>query len=763
MIRETPIRPEHLQLRRKCGVEKPAFLLGAADYSWRKRLRPLLLYACLLSGSSAHAQGTQQWTVQRFEDFERGTPTGVAIRNDGRLEPAPQLQTIAATHATYLWSLLPQPDGTTLVGTGAASGGSQILRVDAKSASSTVADFKELTVTALAAAPDGSTLATTAPDGKLYRISSGGKPELLFDPIFTIEKPKYLWSIAVSKTGDIFVAAGAPAAVYRIPHGGGKAEVLFRSGDQHFRTLLLSPDDNTLYAGSDGSGIVYRIPLGGKANTPGNKPFALYTAPKHEITALALDPAGNLYLAAVGDRRPPALPPLPAAGESRISLTFTQPNSSIAQLTNALVPDGSEIDRIAPDGTPTRLLTLRDELTYALAFRNGSLLAATGNRGHIYRIDPTKPGSYTDIAHTEANQAVAMAAVPAGVRLVTANSGKLLELRDAPATDATYVSDVFDGTVATQWGRAELTGTRDRIDLFARSGNVENNRSGLGDLWSEWQAVHPDQSPLPVPVARYVQWKAVLHPGAVLDAVTVNYLQRNVPPTVDDVIVQPGARVPTPASPPAPSTTVAVAFHATTPSPNAPAIEPLPGPLLAQRDRNAVTVRWIARDPNGDDLMFAVYARGIGEQNWRLLKDHISERVYSFDSALLPDGQYEIRVVASDGPVHSDMDTLTAERITELFLIDTTPPMIGPLTATIRDGKVNATFEARDTTSPIAHAEFSVDASPWQYLEPTGRLSDSQTERYTITAPVTGSGEHTLAVRVFDRNENTTSAKALAK
>ena len=749
-------------------MEKPAFLLASPARFWLKRVRLHLVCAYFLTASAVHAQGTQQWTTQRFEDFERGTTTAVAIRNDGRLEPAPQLQTIATTKATYLWSLLPERDGSTLVGTGAASGGSQLLRIDPKGATTTLADFKELTVTALAQAPDGSTLVATAPDGKLYRISNSSKPELLCDLSLTLEKPKYLWSLAVTRSGDILVAAGAPAAIYRIPHGApGTPEILFRSGDQHIRTLLLSPDGNTLFAGSDGSGIVYRIVL----NTADHKAFALYTAPRHEVTSLALDPAGNLYLAAIGDRRPPALPPLPAAGEPRISITFTQPGSSIAQPTNALVPDGSEIDRIAPDGTPARLATLRDEITYSLAWRNGALIAATGNRGHIYRIDPARPGSYTDIAHTSSNQAVAMAAAPAGVRIVTANSGKLLELRDAPATDSTYVSDVFDGTFATQWGRAELTGTRDRIDLFARSGNVENNHSGLGDLWSDWQPVKPDQTPLPVPVARYVQWKAVLHPGALLDAVTVNYLQRNVPPTVDDVIVQPGARVPTPTSPPAPPTTVPVAFRSSPTSAATPPAEVMPGPLLAQRDSRAVTVRWISRDPNNDDLMFAVYARGVGEQTWRLLKDHLSERVYSFDSSLLPDGQYEIRVVASDAPVHTDADALTAERISEPFTIDTTPPVIGPLTATLQNGKLTAIFEAHDATSPISHAEFSIDAGPWQYLEPTGRLSDSLSEHYTLTAPVSAATnganptpvEHTVAVRVFDRNENTTSAKALVR
>ena len=50
-------------------------------------------------------------------------------------------------------------------------------------------------------------------------------------------------------------------------------------------------------------------------------------------------------------------------------------------------------------------------------------------------------------------------------------------------------------------------------------------------------------------------------------------------------------------------------------------------PLTAQKDKTAVTVRWMAHDDNGDDLMFAVWYRGVGEANWRLLKDKISEKV----------------------------------------------------------------------------------------------------------------------------------------
>ncbi len=64
-----------------------------------------------------------------------------------------------------------------------------------------------------------------------------------------------------------------------------------------------------------------------------------------------------------------------------------------------------------------------------------------------------------------------------------------------------------------------------------------------------------------------------------------------------------------------------------------------------------------------------------------------------------------------------------------------------------------------------------MDAGPWQYLEPVGKVSDSLTERYDFTvrrfrvttAPVTDAKEHVLAVRVYDRYENVVAVKAVVR
>jgi sugar lactone lactonase YvrE len=736
-----------------------------------------ILVTVLVVGSSllpglVSAQGTKLWSVGRYDEMEKGTAEGVAIRSDGRLEAGPASSPLYATGKSYVWSMASDAAGNGYLGLGGtASGSAVVMKVTPEGKASQIFEGKELAVQAVRVAADGSVLVATSPDGKVYRVpASGGMsaqsaaaPVMVFDPAMTEEKPKYLWDLAVDKGGEVYVAAGAPAVVYRVPAGGGKAEMMFKTADQHIRCLLLGAD-GTLWAGSDGSGVIYKF----ASWTAGAKPFAVYAAGRREITALAMDAAGNVYAAGVGTKGHTALPPLPVTGSVGVSITFVQPGSSTAAGANTLVPDGSEIYRIAVDGSPQKLLTLKDDVVYALAVRNGSLLAATGNRGRVYRVDTDATGRFTDVAHLEASQGTAFAPVKNGLLVATSNNGKVLRLGDAVASNATYTSEVFDAQGFAQWGRAEVrAGAAAGFDLFVRSGNVESPLMG----WSEWAKVGADGG-FAAPAGRFVQWKAVLRSGGTVDSVALNYLQKNAAPVVDEVVVQPGARVAaTPAAPNA--ATVQVNFPPAAGVPPGFTPDANTTPLTAQKDKTAVTVRWTAHDDNGDDLMFAVWYRGVGEANWRLLKDKISEKVYSFDSALLPDGSYAVKVVATDAPVHTDVEALTGERTSEVFVVDTTPPMPGVLTATMVAGtpaKIHATLEARDATSPIAHAEYSLDAGPWQYLEPVGKVSDSLTERYDFTVavpaattPVQDAKEHVLAVRVYDRYENVVAVKAVVR
>src|SRR5438477_155006 len=148
-----------------------------------KKLFPVFIVFAL--ASLAVAEGTRQWKETGYDEFEKGTARGIAIRSTGQIELA-----------------------------------------------------------------------------------------LAFKVIYT-SPSTFIWSIAAEKNGQ-----GA---------------VFFKSDEAHMRVLAFDPKGN-LIAGSDGSGLVYRI-------SPAGEGFVLYSAPKKEITALAVDSAGNIYAAGTGEKR----------------------------------------------------------------------------------------------------------------------------------------------------------------------------------------------------------------------------------------------------------------------------------------------------------------------------------------------------------------------------------------------------------------------------------------------------------------------------
>lgn len=772
------------------------------------------------------AQGTKLWTQSRFEEFEKGTPQGVEITSDGRLRSGPVANEVLTTPSSFVWSVATDAKADSVyLATGSPT---TVLKVnrDGKDGArfQTLFETKALAVQVLRLGPDGALYAATIPDGKVYRIKPGSGPsprtdankplnessaEVVFDlakaengssdqkkPDAKAGEPddskkaesksRYIWDMTFDSAGKLYIATGGPGAIYRlnVAEAHPVAEVFFRTDEQHIRVLAWDKAGNLL-AGSDGSGLVYRVDKDGKG-------YVLFSAPRREVTALAVDPDGTVYAADVGDKSHNPLPPLPIqnAGSS-ITISFVQPGSVQAANASTTLPEGTEIYALKPDAAPRKLWSGKDEIVYQLVAANG-LTALTGNRGRILRIN-TDDGRFSDIAHLEAQQAVSMVATPGGWLVATANTGKIYKVSVTPqdtkgAEAHSYASDVLDAGATARWGRVEAEPGSHGFQIWTRSGNVEQPvRSAKDWGWSPWQQTADDK--VVSPVGRYLQWKAVLNDGGEVAGVGINYLAVNAAPVVDDVLVVVGARV-TPQPQQMNQPTVQIAFpNATQNAPGGfdPNAQNAANPIQAQKDRGAATVRWAAHDDNGDDLTYDLYLRGDGEHAWRLLKKGLTEKVYSFDAASLVDGGYQIRVVASDAPSHTPGEVLTGELVSERFEVDTTPPVISGLKATV-PGPIECikapcpqrmiiavSFEAKDAASPISKAEYSLDAGPWQYIEPVGGLSDSKNERYSFSVPLPGGvevepqgnpkagveAEHLITVRAYDRHENMATAKVV--
>ena len=757
--------------------------------------------------STALAEGTRTWEQSKFDELTKGTATGVAIRSEGGLELAPTFKSLYATPSTYIWSIASDDAGNVYVAAGAPA---RVYRITPEGKATIIFDPKELQVQALQTAPGGAIYAATAPDGKVYKLEH--KPETksqvdshrgtasdkkdraaddkdaatpAIDPSWsssTYFEPgtKYIWDLALDKVGNLYIATGDHGEIYRVTPKG-EHSVFFKSDETHIRVLAFDAQEN-LIAGSDGSGLIYRI-------SPAGEGFVLYSAPKKEITALALDHAGNIYAAAVGEKRSngglgggalaaallnlSANPTTAGTAPQTPGITVT-PTPSTPQMAGPFpfpgggVSSGSDVYRIAPDGSPTRVWSSHEDIVYALAFDSqGRLLAGTGNRGHIFAI--TGQDDFSDLLKATASQVTRFAKAPGGsLYAATSNLGKVFVLGPGPEAEGTYESDVFDAKIFSRWGRAEFRGAGS-VDLYARSGNVDNPDRN----WSPWKRIDlAANSETGIPAARYAQWKAVLHAGTAapgVDSVALNYLPKNAAPEIDDVTVQVGVKyqpMPKISGNTMGSDSSGSSFGGSSFGGSGQHFEaPPPG----SHDRDSIGVKWSAHDDNDDQLVYSLYYRGDGETRWLLLKDNLTDKAYSFDASLLPDGGYTVKVVASDAPSHSPGEALTVSKESRRFEVDTTPPHIEALAASLEAREIHVTFRAVDGFSPIKRAEYSVDASDWKYVEPVGQLSDARTENYdfkvTPEAAKDGgaSSEHVVVVRVYDRYDNMGAAKILVR
>ena len=737
------------------------------------------------------AQGTHLWTQSRLEEFEKGTPQGVTLTSDGHLREGPGLTEVLTTPSTYVWSVaVNQISGEAYLGTASPAA---VLRVVQGGKPFTLFETKDLSVQVVRLGPDGALYAATLPSGKVYKLKADATAKqdetsatVVFDAA-VLDKPKpgtdsakpsdtkpdadkpdtkshYIWALTFDVSGRLYIATGGPAAVYRVDPSkpDAKPEVFFKCDEEHIRSLAWAAKGN-LIAGSDGSGLVYRI-------DPQGNGYVLFEAPKREITAVAVADDGTIYAASAGDKSHNPLPPLPVQGIGSITITVVQPGSLTAANTSVSVPEGSEIYAINEGQAPRKLWAGKDEIVYALASRPDGLLALTGNRGRIFKI--ASNGSYADVGHLEAQQGLSMAIAngpesKSGIFIGTGNTGKLVLI--APAEKHEYASDVLDTGALARFGRVEVEPGSTGYELLTRTGNVEQPVRGHGDWgWSDWQPLK--DGAVASPAGRFFEWKAVLHPGAAVGSVGVNYLPVNAAPVVDDLIVVPGARINALAQPANQLPSVNIVFPS---SQNAGFDGGSSQPLQAFKDRTAITVHWAAHDDNGDDLIFALYLRGDGEHVWRLLKDQITDKAYSFDATQIPDGGYQIKVVASDAPSHTPGDALAGYKVSERFEVDTTPPVLTGLTAVEAEAdckhmpctrRIRVTFDAEDAFSAIARAEYSLDAGLWQYVEPVGSLSDSKREHYDFHIPLPPDakpGEHLITVRVYDRHDNVGVAKTV--
>lgn len=706
----------------------------------RARRRAILAAAAalaLLAGAGAsRAVTTNYWTVEGQEALLAGRPDGVAVTPEGRLELAPARHPVGESGQSWIWDLAPGERGWWYAATG---GGGRVLALREGATPVTLFEAPaEESVFALESAGAGAIYAGTGPGGKLLRLrlappDGGGAPGALLeaDTIASLDA-EYIWDLLLSPAGDLYIAAGVPGSVHLLRKGSRAVEPWFRTGEEHVLSLAWHPD-GALLAGTGNRGWAYRIE--GK-----DRGRVIFDAGQREIRAIAVLRDGAVALAATGE-------PEKSAGEEAATATASP---------------GAAVYRVSPGGTVERLWRSAEKSVHCLAlFGEEELLVGTGEKGRVYRVG-TRPASGAALLFApEAGDVTALRVAGNTAALGLSQTGIVQRLERGLAASGTYESDVFDAGQISRWGAARWEGER-----AGDPGFILETRSGAtaepGGAWSGWEplAGGAQGGTVASPAARYLQWRAKL---ALRDGrsprvgrVQVAFLPPNLAPRIQRLAVSPldaRARETPGGSPPG-------QLHQKLPS----GVEvqfsvnrgtPAERGLDAAWSRAYRTADWDVTDPNDDPLLYSLQLRPAGEREWTPLAEEIEGAAYTWNTASLPDGWYELRLRASDSPGNAGATALAAEYDSAPFLVDHTPPEIASLELRRESGTALLLSAAgRDQGSPLRGAWAALDGEDWVPLAAEDGILDEREETFRLQLEGGPAARHTVAVRLMDEAGN---------
>ncbi|MCC5829739.1 MAG: hypothetical protein JJU36_09875 [Phycisphaeraceae bacterium] len=446
---------------------------------------------------------------------------------------------------------------------------------------------------------------------------------------------------------------------------------------------------------------------------------------------------------------PAQQPGQPAA--ARPPSTPTRPTAAQPQRPST---QGNAIYRISPEGFVTEMF--RDSVMILnMMPHDGHLIVATGNDGRLFRINRDEE-EYTTLISLTSQQ---IQSVAQGTRdgkpillLGASNPARLVELDQNPAERGQFTSQVLDASQISLWGVLQLGGRIPEgtvIEVRARSGNVSDPALGT---WADWTrpialAPNPDADPLAprevrfpgdeLPPARYFQYRLDLTSNdrisPAVQSVTMNYIVPNMRPKVASI-------------------------KAEYPAPQRPGQQrPGQAPASPTEPTQTLRVQWQASDPNGDRLVYTLQHQVSGSTRWLTLAENITDTNFNWDTRRVPDGRYRLRITASDSPDNPPGMELTASRISEVVVVDNTPPTIERPEVRITPPSVTMRVRVSDELSGPKAFHYSLnDSDTWIPALPEDLIFDSTTETVIVTIPDLSPGPHVVTLRAADGQGNTT-------
>ena len=651
-----------------------------------KAVTHVLLFVFL--GTIAEAVSPKIWREDSQTAFLKGEPNGVSLTREGTVILAPSYKLVTDTDEDFVWALSVDANKTLYIGTG-NEGRIYMLKPDSDRAE-LLFDSPETHIFSLAIGADGAVYAGTSPGGLIYRIAPGQEPTE-----FCQTGDSHVSALIARPGGGLYAGTGGDRGRVLKIDKQGKVVALYASKDPNVVSLALGAQGE-VYAGTDNSGFVYRVREQGGADV-------LYDAREKEIHSLSVGANGTIYATAMAqsDR---------SEGNGKEQKGSEQ--------------SGATLYAIQPSGLTMRLWNTDDPMLLdSVIDADGTVKVVTGKHGRVYRVWPD--GNATLLAVLKDVNPWVMATAPKNALWIgCSGSGEIYRLRKGFAVEGQLTSEPYDFDRVSHWGRVSWqseTPPETSVAVQTRSGNSEEP----DDTWSVWsEPITTSGKPITSRPGRFLQYRLVLKTRSenatpLVRSIRLAGLQDNVHPRILQIKAEAD-------------------------------LSGNEGENPEFMEKGVWKIDWTAGDANGDDLIYTLYFKSIGESHWRLLKDDLKTSHYFWHTEAVPDGTVKVKVIASDRPDNPPEQALTAEVVSAPFDIDNSAPTVQLHNIRQIDKKVSVTGSIQDAATAIHKAAYSLNSDDWKVVFPTDQIFDSPTETLNFSIQNLKTGSYTLVVKAED-------------
>ena len=523
-----------------------------------------------------------------------------------------------------------------------------------------------------------------------------------FDKSFNIQNKfditnKYIWQILPYNEG-LIILAGGPAEIYTLVKDR-LVSVDKLPEEKNITKGSISGD--TLYFITDGR-TMYSYPL--DSRQPKIKGFMEFAEPIKDFTI----ESNVIYLitSSVDNK----------SGQSKNNTDYSiEPLIDYSDKAKQPPRERSALYKLDLDGMLSEEFAVEKISFISLSKAGDSIIIGTGQNGSYFEITPEK--NLKKYASFGSGTVMKFISTANNSYVLLSEPNRLITFMEGYVKSGELISITYDTMSFAKWGvpsmKADILGNT-QVKLYTKSGSVRDK-----NMWGGWDAAETNKI-VQSPVGRFLQYKVeLISRGDVspfVYGINVPFVQFNVVPRIENI-------------------------------------------ETIQTDKSVI-IKWTAADGNNDKLYYDIYFESLAGQNggtW--VKINADNKIYFSEIEVfktdLPEGDYRIKIVAIDEKGASSY------RVSKVFTLDSTPPLIGDITYTKKNNKYNISFDVTENTSYLQRITYLINGQNEVDFVPKDGILDQKKESFTLNLVI--NSPTFFEINAMDTSSNIASKGVLLK